>query len=118
MAFIATTGEPGEETEIGVARYGIEEDGTTCEFAIVVADEWREKGVAYQLMKALMTQAKSRGLRVMRGDVLASNAPMLDLAESLGFAVRVHEGDGALREISKVLRSPRPTARSRKGRST
>lgn len=106
MAFIATVEDGaggGGEIEVGVARYGIEADGRSCEFAIVVADEWHDRGLGSRLMKALMAEAKARGLREMYGEVLAANSSMLGLARRLGFKVRVHEDDPDLRVVSRKL---------------
>jgi acetyltransferase len=44
MAFVATIDEEGAEVEIGVARYAVNPDGETCEFAIVVAEDWQHRG--------------------------------------------------------------------------
>jgi len=47
MAFIAvTTDKDGKEIELGVARYAVNPDGESCEFAIVVDDEWQGRGLA------------------------------------------------------------------------
>jgi acetyltransferase len=54
MAFIAVTNTDGREVELGVARYTINPDGLTCEFAIVIADEWQGRGFAHKLMGTLM----------------------------------------------------------------
>ncbi|HEX9452575.1 MAG TPA: GNAT family N-acetyltransferase, partial [Burkholderiales bacterium] len=45
MALIAVVCENAQETEIGVARYVVNADGTSCEFAIAVADAWQQRGV-------------------------------------------------------------------------
>jgi acetyltransferase len=83
MALIAVIRENGRETEIGVARYAINPDGTSCEFAIVVADAWQRKGIGSKLMHSLMDAAGSRGLRTMEGWVLAGNTRMLALMDGL-----------------------------------
>lgn len=103
MAFIAVTDVGGEETEVGVARYTARPDRESCEFAIVVADSWRGKGLGTRLMSALMESAKGRGLRVMEGEVLADNIEMLRLMARLGFSARVHEEDPGVRVVTKVL---------------
>jgi acetyltransferase len=89
MAFLASVleGEPSQETEIGIARYIINPDGESCEFAIVVDDAWQRRGVGTLLMKTLMEEARSKGLRCIEGQVLARNHGMLDLMKHLGFSV-------------------------------
>ena len=103
MAFIAVTRIAGEERELGVARYSINPDRESCEFALVVADEWHHKGLGSQLMKSLMAAARAKGLRRMEGEVLASNHRMLELAEHLGFNARPSEEDGEIIEIVREL---------------
>jgi acetyltransferase len=87
MALVATTARGGAEAEIGVARYITYPDGASCEFAIVVGDEWQGRGLGRYLMEQLIEIARSRGLTRMSGDILAANQPMLALVATLGFAV-------------------------------
>ena len=85
MALIAVICENGHETEIGVARYSINPDGRSGEFAIAVADAWQRKGVGSKLMQTLMDAARARGLEIMEGWVLAGNARMLALMHGAWF---------------------------------
>lgn len=85
VALIALVGSGSAETEVGVARYVKEPDGRTCEFAIVIADDWQTRGVGRQLMARLIDTARDRGLGEMFGLVLASNARMLRFCDRLGF---------------------------------
>jgi acetyltransferase len=103
MALIAVVEEAGVEVEIGVARYVINPDGRSCEFAIVVADGWQHRGIAHRLMEALMQAANGRDIELMEGEVLANNSEMLQLVEGLGFTVEVHPDDPGLRYIRKYL---------------
>ncbi len=103
MALIAVTQETAEEKEIAVARYIINPDGTSCEFAIVVADEWTKKGIGSQLLRQLMHIAKIRSLRTIEGEVLASNRPMLEMAGNLGFTILPRSTDPNVLLVSKEL---------------
>jgi acetyltransferase len=97
MAFIAVhSGEQGED-EVGVARYLIDAEGRTCEFALVVADEFQGRGIGSALMKALIETARDRGLSAMTGEVLTENRNMLELVRELGFSVERHSEDAKLR---------------------
>lgn len=93
MAFIAVSGEGAQETEIAVARYIAAGDGTSCEFAIVVADAWQRKGVGTLLMRTLIETARARGLRMMFGEVMTGNHKMLELMQHLGFQLKLEPGD-------------------------
>ncbi|HEX2830455.1 MAG TPA: GNAT family N-acetyltransferase [Burkholderiales bacterium] len=79
--------EAAREKQIAVARYVINPDGTSCEFAIVVAESWQGQGLARHLMAKLVELARERGLREMVGLILSTNTRMLDLARSLGFTI-------------------------------
>jgi acetyltransferase len=103
MAFIAVTGEKDSETEVGVARYVTNPDGTSCEYAIVVADEWQRRGLGRQMMAQLIDVARARGLAHMIGHILATNRSMLTLATSLGFVVGESPDDPTVRRATLTL---------------
>jgi acetyltransferase len=85
------------------ARYYIEADGETCEFAVTVADGWQRVGLASRLMRELIEAARARGLRHMEGFVLAGNAGMLDLARRLGFTVKADPHDQTVTIVRLAL---------------
>jgi acetyltransferase len=87
LAFVATVARDGAEVGIGVCRYVANPDGASCEFALVIADEWQRKGLGRRMMAQLIEAARGRGLRRMIGHVLAENRGMLQLCQSLGFAL-------------------------------
>jgi len=86
MALIALTGENGKYVQQGVARYVINSDNTSCEFAIVVSDNHQHKGIGTRLMKALLDAARHHNIKVIEGSVLAQNKAMMQLMEELGFS--------------------------------
>lgn len=103
MAFIAVDDTTGEEQQIGVARYITLPDEATCEFAIVVGDDWRGRGLARLLMGDLIAAARDAGLKNMYGTTLNENHGMLDLARSLGFEIEPDPDDPDLRAMSLRL---------------
>lgn len=103
MALIAVTEIDGRETEIAVARYMTNPDGESCEFAIVVADEWHKKGIGSQLIASLVQIARSRGFHIIMGEVMASNRPMLELAQAHGFSITRSEDESRVEIIRKEL---------------
>jgi acetyltransferase len=94
---------PGGERQIGVARYITLPDEETCEFAIVVSDEWQGKGVARQLFRHLIEAARERHLRVMTGITLRENTRMIDLARSLGFTTKADADEPELVRMTLAL---------------
>jgi len=97
MAFIATIEKDGQESEIGVCRYAVNPDGESCEFAVVVADDWQHHGLARRLMGILIETARNRGLLYMNGVFLASNERMLRFVRALGFVLSNDPEDNSLK---------------------
>jgi acetyltransferase len=103
LALIAVTEIEAEEVEVGVARYIMNPDGKSCEFALVVADEWQQRGIGSRLMKALINSARQQGFTTMEGEILSSNINMQRLTESLGFTLSKDPSDPSIRLASKAL---------------
>ena len=103
MALIAVTIDHGKEIELGVTRYAINPDGETCEFALVIADSMRSKGLGHKLMVELMDAARAKGLKIIEGEVLNNNTGMLRLMKRLGFSIEANADDESIRRVRKVL---------------
>ena len=97
MAFVATIMVDGEEVQIGVSRYTVNPDGKSCEFAIVVEEDWQSKGLARRLMTVLIETARARGLDYMNGVFLANNERMLKFVQRLGFVLSNDPEDNSVK---------------------
>jgi acetyltransferase len=104
MALVATMpGENGKEQQIGVARYVVNPDGESVEFALAVGDDWQKCGVGRKLMTSLIDCARMKGYRAVVGDVLSTNSKMFRLMTSLGFTIHPHPDDTAVKRVVKPL---------------
>ena len=103
MALIAVTDVQGKEVELGVARFAFNPDGESCEFALVIADSMHGKGLGQRLMTTLMDAARTKGLKVIEGEVHKNNSDMLHLVERLGFDVSSSGYDDSIKAVRKVL---------------
>ena len=97
MAFLATVEEDCKEMEIGVCRYAVNPDGESCEFAVVVADEWQHRGLARRLMGILIETARNKGLAYMNGVFLSNNERMLKFVQGLGFVLSNDPEDNSVK---------------------
>ncbi|RVU81747.1 GNAT family N-acetyltransferase [Leucothrix sargassi] len=93
MAFGAFMQKDGEEVLLGESRYAINPDRKSCEFSIVVDDNYQGMGMARQLMLILIEHIKDHDLEIIEGTVLKHNAAMDKLMMSLGFSKRSSEED-------------------------
>ena len=105
MALIAVKPNGDSEEQIGVARYATNLDKTSCEFALVVSDQWQSRGIAHHLMRNLMEIARDRNLERMEGQVLSSNTKMLELVRSLNFRIENDPDDSAVKQVEAQLHS-------------
>ncbi|HYX66728.1 MAG TPA: GNAT family N-acetyltransferase [Burkholderiales bacterium] len=103
MAFVCETVVAGEPRLVGEARYAAIENIRSCDFGIVIADEWRKTGIAGLLMLALMDHARSRGFETMESIVLRDNRDMLRFVRALGFEVRKVPGEPTVLQVTKRL---------------
>ncbi len=103
MAFLATVQSAAGEQAVGEARYVVEPDGRTGEFAIVVADAWQGTGVAGLLMEALFRAARAHGLKSVAGLVAGENARMLRFVRALGFEAEPAPQDPRVVRVVKRL---------------
>jgi acetyltransferase len=112
MALVAvcrerTTGADGETVEtsrvLGVSRYITNPDRASCEFSLVVADDFKGQGLGSRLMLSIMDFAREKGLADIEGLVLANNANMLKLMKGLGFSVKAYPDDPDFKLVTHML---------------
>jgi acetyltransferase len=114
MALVAIHTETGLNAEgrpqeisriVGVSRYITNPDRSTCEFSLVVADEFKGQGLGSRLMLSIMDFAREKGLTEIEGLVLANNSNMLKLMRSLGFSIKSFPEDPDFKLATHLLQA-------------
>ncbi len=109
MALVAISHQAGSDALVGVSRYAANGSSGSCEFAVVVADEWQRRGLGRQLLTRLIDVARAHRLITMSSDILAVNAPMLALAHVLGFELDAAQHDRVVtRATLRLQAAPAP----------
>jgi RimJ/RimL family protein N-acetyltransferase len=90
--------DPDSEEAIGVARFVRIGEGV-AECAIVVADDWQNKGLGTELLERLVERAREEGVERFTALVLADNTDALRLLQRLGDTVWRSEGSQLELEI-------------------
>jgi acetyltransferase len=112
MALVAVVkehhpGADGAEVEsermVGVSRFITNPDGSSCEFSLVVADDFKGQGLGSRLMLSIIELARSKGLSEIMGLILSQNSGMLRLMTSLGFHLAPFAEDPDFRVATKAL---------------
>jgi len=94
MVILAVTKQDELEEVIGVGQYGIQEDAHTAVVALVVRDDYQNRGIGTELLKYLTYLAKKQGLLGFWAEVFFENKPMLHLFENMGFKIEKKRGIG------------------------
>ena len=87
----------------GVARVTLSEDDGRAEFALLLARPLRGYGLGEHLLRQLIGWARRKRVRTLVGHVLDDNAPMLALADKLGFTRAAAPGERGLTEVRLAL---------------
>jgi acetyltransferase len=88
---------------VGVSRYITNPDRTSCEFSLVISDDFKGKGLGSRLMLSIMDFAREKGLSEIEGLVLANNPDMLKLMRGLGFTVKTFAEDPDFKLVTQLL---------------
>jgi len=98
---IAIVGEVRENEKrklIGIGRLIIDREFKSGEFAVLVHDNYQDKGLGYKLVDVIIGIAEEKGLDRIWGEVLTENEKMLAVCRRLGFiAERTPD------EVTKVM---------------
>ncbi len=96
MAIIALVEENDQEKTIGVNRLAYYPQEDRYEFALVVTDDWQDKGVGKILMEKLLYIARDRQIKTIYGNILAENSKMIQFCLRFGFKEYLSEGEVVL----------------------
>lgn len=94
---------PGEAVVAAIAHAHTDPAGHHGEFGVAVSRFIADMGMGRYLLTRLVKWARSRRLDILQGELPASNAPMLELAESLGFRRGESSGDPSMVRVTLHL---------------
>ncbi len=101
MAFIAIEEQSGRM--LGVVRLHDDPNGNDAEFAILVRSRLKGHGLGWLMMKHMIAYAKTKGLKTVRGQVLAENSTMLTMCVELGFHIADDPGERGVKQVTLSL---------------
>ncbi len=110
MAFVLVQDEGAHTDIFGVVRLHADPDGEKGEYAIMISPRLIGRGIGGLLMRRMIAHAEQQGLKLVYGDVLAENEPMLSLAKRVGFTVRNNPDDPSVKLTEYVVVANLPGA--------
>jgi len=110
MALVAIElGSDGAERSLGEVRTVVDSGNVIADFAVVVRSELKGRGLGRLLLQSMIDYSRSRGTRELRGETLAGNSRMLNLAQDLGFTLKTGADMGTV-DLRLTLREPEEPA--------
>lgn len=97
MAFIAIEEETGNM--LGVVRLHANANYDSAEYAVLLRSDLKGHGLGWLLMQLIIEYARSEGLGMIEGQVLAENTTMLRMCEELGFRIGPDPHEVSLRRV-------------------
>ena len=88
---------------LAVGRLHILSHGDIAEFAVLVRSDLQGQGLHWLLMQTLVEYARTEGIRLITGEVLADNKPMLQLCGEMGFSISADPTDPWTRVVRMQL---------------
>jgi acetyltransferase len=101
MAFIAFDDATGEV--LGVVRLHRDPAGKSGEYAVLVRSALKGHGLGWLLMSRMIEYARSEGLALIHGQVLAENTTMLTMCAGLGFTIASDPAEAGIMVVSLDL---------------
>lgn len=96
----------GEKEEIvGMGQYAVGENTQTADVAVVVRDDYQNRGIGTELVSYLTYLAKKQGLLGFTADILVENRPMFHIIrifEQMGFEIEKKMEGGSLSNKYRV----------------
>jgi RimJ/RimL family protein N-acetyltransferase len=101
LALIAEIGiEP-----VGVARYERTNDPGLVELALIVVDDWQNRGIGRILLRKLLRAAEGNGIHRFCADVLSDNRRMMHLL-STECQIQKRKTEAGVTTVSLISRHP------------
>lgn len=91
-SLIAVVEKDHEKQAIGEARYVTDSAGKLAEAAVVIADEWQNRGLGTALFSDLIAEARRRGLAKVFAYFDVENKSIMRVGQKVGFRLAPKEG--------------------------
>lgn len=107
IALVAVLACDDGDVIVGEARCVRGHEGESAEFAISVAEAWQGRGLARQLLQALLAAAAQAGVDAVVGEVLSRNGRMAGFMQREGF-VQAASAEAGVQRWEQRLAPVRP----------
>jgi acetyltransferase len=82
---------------IGVGRMNRVRGGPEAEVAVLVTDQYQNRGLGEELLRRVVRVAKEEGVRAVSAEMMADNLAMQAITKAMGFKVKMQEDFTSMR---------------------
>jgi len=99
LALVAEGRRPGgnERFILGIGRLSKLTGGREAEFAVIISDQWQNRGLGTELLKLLLQAARDEKIERLFATIMGQNLEMQRVAEQLGFGLTGDLMEGTMR---------------------
>jgi len=105
VSILAIIGDQENEIIVGLSQYGVDESTHTAEVALVVRDDYQNRGIGTELLSYLTYLAKREGILGFTAEVLVENRPMLQVFEQGGFDI-TRQTEAGVYHLKMAFKTP------------
>jgi acetyltransferase len=98
---------------LGVVRLMLDVDHEHGEYAILLRSDLKGQGLGWKLMKYMIETARAEGIKIVEGQVLSENEPMLSMNRALGFKIEDDPAEHGVKKVTLDLTQPPTDAETR-----
>lgn len=97
-----TQPQSGEREIVGVARLVKTLYAGEAEFAVLVADDFQNRGLGSEMTRTILQLAREEKMQTVRAEVLAENTQMVNVCRRMGFNLNISLRDATLEAVIEL----------------
>jgi acetyltransferase len=91
---------------LGVVRLMLDANHEHGEYAVLLRSDLKGQGLGWKLMKYMIEFARTEGIKIVEGQVISENGPMLSMCQALGFRIEDDPQEHGVKKVVLDLSKP------------
>ena len=112
-SFVSVAVEEQTGLMLGVVRLMLDDNHEHGEYAILLRSDLKGQGLGWKLMKYMIEFAREEKIKIVEGQVISDNGPMLSMCQALGFQITDDPQEHGVKKVVLDLSHPPTEAEAR-----
>jgi acetyltransferase len=91
---------------LGVVRLMLDANHEHGEYAVLLRSDLKGQGLGWKLMKYMIEFARTEEIKIVEGQVISDNGPMLSMCQALGFRIEDDPQEHGVKKVVLDLSKP------------